>query len=100
MLAEQQNVLTSRQTARYLGVSEAVLRLWRSRCEGPRYFRAGEKLIRYRRIDLDLWIESRLSDPRSEVILLHVKCREQSPAFGPFIRLTRRAYAGISAKHG
>ena len=55
--------LTPRQAAGYLGVSEAALRLWRSRSEGPRHFRAGEKLIRYRRTDLDCWIESRLSEP-------------------------------------
>jgi predicted DNA-binding transcriptional regulator AlpA len=58
------NVLTPPQAARYVGVSEAVLRLWRSRGSGPRHFKAGPKLIRYRRCDLDAWIESRLSEPR------------------------------------
>ncbi len=62
-MAEQQNVLTAVQAARYIGVSQAVLRFWRSRGEGPRFFRAGEKLVRYRRVDLDSWIESRLSGP-------------------------------------
>lgn len=57
----QQNALTPREAAKYLRVSEAALRLWRSRGEGPLYFRAGPKLVRYRRIDLDLWIEERLS---------------------------------------
>jgi predicted DNA-binding transcriptional regulator AlpA len=37
------------------------LRLWRGESKGPRYFRAGEKLVRYRRADLDFWIETRLS---------------------------------------
>jgi excisionase family DNA binding protein len=55
--------LTPHQAARYLGVSEASLRLWRSECKGPRFFRAGEKLVRYRRSDLDTWIEARLSTP-------------------------------------
>ena len=45
------------------GVSGAVLRLWRSENKGPRYFRAGEKLVRYRKADLDTWIEARLSTP-------------------------------------
>jgi len=58
---EQPNTLTSKKAAGYLGISEAVLRLWRSEGRGPRFFRAGEKLIRYRRSDLDAWIESRLS---------------------------------------
>jgi predicted DNA-binding transcriptional regulator AlpA len=48
-------------------VSDAALRLWRSEERGPRYFRAGEKLIRYRRVDLDNWIESRLSADATEV---------------------------------
>ena len=60
---EQQETLTSKKAASYLGISEAALRLWRSHGEGPRYFRAGEKLVRYRRADLDAWIEARLSAP-------------------------------------
>jgi|HubBroStandDraft_2_1064218.scaffolds.fasta_scaffold857386_2 predicted DNA-binding transcriptional regulator AlpA len=57
----EQTSLTPVQAAKYLGVSEGVLRLWRSKGEGPRHFKAGEKLIRYRRIDLDSWIEAHLS---------------------------------------
>ena len=62
-MSEQQNALTEREAARYVGVSPAALRLWRSEGRGPRFFRAGEKLIRYRRVDLDFWIEARLSQP-------------------------------------
>jgi len=58
---DSENTFTPRQAARYLGVSDSALRHWRSRAEGPRYFRAGEKLIRYRRSDLDVWIEARLN---------------------------------------
>lgn len=60
---EQENSLTPVKAAKYLGISEAVLRLWRSQGTGPRHFRAGEKLVRYRRADLDGWIEARLSAP-------------------------------------
>jgi len=60
-MTEKENALTPVQAARYVGVSAAVLRLWRSHGMGPQHFRAGEKLIRYRRTDLDCWIESRLS---------------------------------------
>ena len=60
-MVELENTLTSLKAAKYLGISEAALRLWRSEGKGPRYFKAGEKLIRYRRCDLDLWIEERLS---------------------------------------
>jgi predicted DNA-binding transcriptional regulator AlpA len=58
---EQRNGLTEREAARYVGVSAAVFRLWRAAGTGPLYYRAGPKLIRYRRRDLDEWIEARLS---------------------------------------
>jgi excisionase family DNA binding protein len=62
-MIDNQASLTSQQAARYLGISEAALRLWRSEDKGPRYFKAGEKLVRYRRADLDAWIEARLCAP-------------------------------------
>ena len=60
-MIEYQNTLTPIQAAKYVGISEAALRLWRSEGKGPRHFKAGEKLVRYRRADLDAWIEARLS---------------------------------------
>lgn len=60
---EYQSTLTPIQAAKYIGISEAALRLWRSQGIGPRHFKAGEKLVRYRRADLDAWIEARLSAP-------------------------------------
>lgn len=57
-----ENALNERQAARYLGVSSGTLRLWRSQGRSPVYFRAG-KLIRFRRADLNEWIEQRLSTP-------------------------------------
>jgi len=62
-MTEQENTLNPLKAAKYLGISEAALRLWRTEGRGPRHFRAGEKLIRYRRADLDAWIEDRLSAP-------------------------------------
>ena len=61
-MIEQQS-LTTKNAARYIGVSEAVMRVWRADGRGPRYFKAGEKLVRYRRIDLETWIEARLNEP-------------------------------------
>lgn len=62
-MIDHQQTLTPKQAGRYIGISDAALRLWRSEGKGPRYFRAGEKLVRYRKADLDSWIESRLSEP-------------------------------------
>jgi predicted DNA-binding transcriptional regulator AlpA len=63
MTEKPNNSFTEREASRYLGVSEGTLRLWRSRGEGPRHFKAGEKLVCYRGRDLDSWIEARLSKP-------------------------------------
>lgn len=62
-MSDQQNTFTPILAAKYLGVSEGALRLWRAEGKGPRYFKAGEKLVRYWRADLDSWIEARLSAP-------------------------------------
>jgi len=59
-MIEPQSTYTPKQAGKYVGISEASLRLWRSEGRGPRYFRAGAKLIRYRKSDLDAWINSRL----------------------------------------
>lgn len=59
---EPQNTFATPGASRYLGVSAATLRFWRKNGEGPRFFRAGDRLVRYRRVDLDSWIESRLSE--------------------------------------
>lgn len=63
VVIENQIPLNEKQAAKYLGTSHGTLILWRNQGIGPRYFRAGEKLIRYRRSDLDSWIEARLSAP-------------------------------------
>jgi predicted DNA-binding transcriptional regulator AlpA len=60
-MSEQPEILKERETAEFIGVSKASLRIWRVRGEGPRHFRAGQKLIRYRRGDVEFWIRSRLS---------------------------------------
>jgi excisionase family DNA binding protein len=65
-MIERQHAYNEREAARYLGVSAAVMRLWRVEGRAPRFFRAG-KLIRYRRADLDSWIESRLSEPAGQI---------------------------------
>jgi hypothetical protein len=54
----------TRSCARYLGVSTALLELWRMKGEGPRFFKlsAGRRgAVRYRRSDVDRWVEARLA---------------------------------------
>lgn len=50
--------------AERLGVAEKSLTNWRADGTGPPYVRAG-RLIRYRAVDVDAWIESRITPTRS-----------------------------------
>ena len=47
--------LDAKAAARYIGCSEAAIRLWKRQGK-LRFFRAG-RLVRFRREDLNAWIE-------------------------------------------
>jgi hypothetical protein len=49
--------LTTKQAAKYLGYKEKTLSNWRTEKVGPRYY-GRRHLIRYRRSDLDHWLEA------------------------------------------
>ncbi len=59
--AEDLNLLSLRQTADMLGVSEATIYSWRHRGEGPRGYKIGG-LVRYRLSDVLAWVEEH-ADP-------------------------------------
>jgi hypothetical protein len=58
-------MLTTAQTAAYLGVSTDCLKMWRRNKvqRGPRYFRLEKNLVRYRREDLDSFVAKRTVNP-------------------------------------
>jgi predicted DNA-binding transcriptional regulator AlpA len=58
----ENNALSLEKASQYIGVSQAALRTWKRDGTGPVFFRAG-KLLRFRKCDLDRWIESRLVNP-------------------------------------
>lgn len=51
--------------AKRLGVKEKTLEMWRHRGGGPRYCLIG-RLVRYRRRDVDEWINNRCVSSTSE----------------------------------
>jgi predicted DNA-binding transcriptional regulator AlpA len=55
-------ILRDRDAARYVGMSESWLRQTRmlGRTDGPPFVRIGTRAIRYRRLDLDRWLDRRL----------------------------------------
>jgi excisionase family DNA binding protein len=50
-------LLDTREAARLLNVTQSAMRRWIREGRGPRYVRVS-RLIRYRRSDLESWIES------------------------------------------
>tara|TARA_R100000808_G_C2096195_1_gene114833 strand:- start:493 stop:702 length:210 start_codon:yes stop_codon:yes gene_type:complete len=54
--------MTTAEAADYLRIKPDTLKVWRHRSTGPRYFKPSPGLVRYRRQDLDAWIELQEAD--------------------------------------
>src|SRR3546814_7457556 len=50
------DILTPKETANYLRVTESTLGNWRSAGKGPRAIRIGARAVRYRFADLEMFI--------------------------------------------
>jgi excisionase family DNA binding protein len=55
-------IMSRKQLAAYLGMTEPALSQMASRGQGPRFIRFGRS-VRYRREDVLAWLESRVVDP-------------------------------------
>ena len=59
-------LLSTKEAARYLRLSHRTLERYRVTGEGPRYLKVGRRVF-YRRTDLDAWLDGRVrrstSDP-------------------------------------
>lgn len=60
------DVLTTAEAARYVRLGKPTLERFRLTGEGPLYAKLGGA-VRYRRVDLDKWLESRLVASTSAV---------------------------------
>lgn len=81
------------QAATYLGIAKSTLYTWRTRRPGfgPRAVKAGGAL-RYRRSDLDVWIEAHaeaLDDPEADHI--HADTRSAASQSGALGSMSRRS---------
>lgn len=57
--SESQEWFTPKQLAEWLGVSEMTLKAWRHfGTDGPAFTKVG-RLVRYRRRDVERWLEAR-----------------------------------------
>jgi excisionase family DNA binding protein len=55
--ADPRELLTEKDAARVLSLSNRTLQTWRVRGAGPPFVRAG-RAVRYRRSDLDEWVST------------------------------------------
>ncbi len=63
---ENSGLVSTKQAAQYLGTSERFLEIRRMKGGGPPFIRVSAKTIRYRRSDLDSWVESRVRQSTSD----------------------------------
>lgn len=52
-------LLSPHEVYEFLGISKWTLWYWRKTRQGPRFYRIGKRLIRYRRSDVKAWLEFR-----------------------------------------
>lgn len=57
-------LLRQAEAAELLGVSEETLRAWRKLKRGPAWIRYSSRSVRYRRDDLDAWLDENRRDPK------------------------------------
>lgn len=58
-------LLTPKQAASFLQVSEKTLEKWRTKGTGPKFRRLGHRMVRYQQSDLDAWPGSPSAAPSS-----------------------------------
>ena len=65
VIAEKEKLLNTDEVAEILKLSPATLRTWRWSGVGPRYFSlpGAKGSVRYRRHDLELWLNGNAIDP-------------------------------------
>jgi predicted DNA-binding transcriptional regulator AlpA len=61
--ASASDVLTAKETSQEYGIPEPTLTDWRYKSLGPPYVRLGPKSIRYRRRDIEAWLEANTVRP-------------------------------------
>jgi excisionase family DNA binding protein len=60
-------LLTTRQVSELLDVAEITLRIWRLKGCSPRFVKLGRS-VRYRRADIEAWLDARSVASTSEVL--------------------------------
>ena len=56
-------LLTTKEVADMLRLTENVLSIWRHRGEGPKYFKISRRAVRYRESDIQDWMQLLAVEP-------------------------------------
>jgi predicted DNA-binding transcriptional regulator AlpA len=57
-------LMTTVQVAKYLGIAVSTLTMYRTMGAGPQYIKVLRRLVRYRRHDVDLWLTAQEIAPK------------------------------------
>jgi predicted DNA-binding transcriptional regulator AlpA len=53
-----ERLMSGQDVAVFLGMTEGSVRNWRQEKKGPPYFRFGNGIIRYRRSEVEAWLDA------------------------------------------
>lgn len=54
-----EKLMTAKEVSKYLRISEAALYIFRCSGTGPNYIRLNDRLVRYRKSDVDKWLAAK-----------------------------------------
>lgn len=58
IMTKQEPLLTTKEVAEFIGVAPFTVAKYRMKGIGPKYIQLGQKVIRYRKSDVEEWIET------------------------------------------
>lgn len=67
-MVEENKKFRAKEAARFLGLSPSTLAKMRLRGDGPRYAKAGPRIVLYDLKDLETWVETRKRRSTSEIL--------------------------------
>lgn len=65
-LASKTHLLATREVAELFGVHKDTVKAWRMRRSGPRYIKFSRRLVRYRLIDVENFLERQAMEPEGK----------------------------------
>lgn len=54
-----EKLMTAKEVSKHLRISEAALYIFRRSGTGPNYIRLNDRLVRYRKSDIDEWLNAK-----------------------------------------